>query len=868
TTEDASASFVTGITGGTKGSLEFSFRGEPGSDLVITVGSGIPGVNAVTSALMLVLSKGTAGIDAYWTNATATDTKATACTSAKNHTIKIIWDIPSGVWGALIDDTPVILHAGFAQTITAIQYFSIITSSDVSKLFGGSWIIDDIVAGTNSSVVVPGGVAPPSNITATAATGGITLLWTDNSTNETGFRIYRGDSTPLTVPPWTKPSGDLPAGTKTWTDTSAKAGETWYYLVCSYIENGNDDINGIPENYVSATMPASQTGTSPADGVYVAGSCKPAGSTYNRAVIWHDDGTTVTPIYLTAGTASSAGVRDIFIASDAIWACGFENKVGSDKYNALRWKIDPDFTVTQTTLGSGDLNMIAKGITVVGDTVYTVGDDYNVEGIAAVLWTDTTKSFLTSSTAAYYAAGNAILADAGNIWMAGTYDSPSRNNAHYWVRGSVSNTVNVNTNYTNTSYGQDIATGTGGVYVGGGVFNDPQYKATYWLDNGTSFVRYVIGPDFVNSYMNGLTVEGTTVHAAGYAQVEGDIYDAMYWHGKGTTMTSVELTHPGNSAYAKDIARSNGVSYISGYWTDNSDNVAAYWTTNGTLFGRKALTSTETVVSVERIATKNPVASYTNKDIGDGTGTGGPGTGVPPADTRAQYPTGVTASGLIGWWPFNGSSTDTSEATLGGSSYGSPTYTTDRFGKVSSCISLDGTDDYVSIPDTTVLDMNTSSISFSMWISIDSLALDQAPWLLYKSKKKNNGTFDNGYALGYSKISGQNALTFSRYNGSYPIDRTIGIASLSATTWTHLCATYDYSANVLLFYKNGVLQNEEPVSLDYISENNYPLFIGRGNYESGSQDYFKGKIDDLRLFNRLLSSTEVLAMYHEEGYGQ
>ena len=59
------------------------------------------------------------------------------------------------------------------------------------------------------------------------------MSWTDNSSNETGFRVYRGlTSVSLSL------AVTLGANTTSYVDTGLAAQTTYYYKVCSYNANG------------------------------------------------------------------------------------------------------------------------------------------------------------------------------------------------------------------------------------------------------------------------------------------------------------------------------------------------------------------------------------------------------------------------------------------------------------------------------------------------------------------------------------------------------------------------------------------------------------------------------------------------------
>ena len=82
---------------------------------------------------------------------------------------------------------------------------------------------------------------------------------------------------------------------------------------------------------------------------------------------------------------------------------------------------------------------------------------------------------------------------------------------------------------------------------------------------------------------------------------------------------------------------------------------------------------------------------------------------------------------------------------------------------------------------------------------------------------------------------------------------TGGIAALSLNTWSHLAATYD--GTTIRLYVNGV-EAGTAAGAGALPESANPLRIG-GNAVWG--EYFKGRIDEVRIYNRALSAAEITA---------
>jgi hypothetical protein len=79
----------------------------------------------------------------------------------------------------------------------------------------------------------------PVNLTAIqgSSSGSIQLTWTDKSSNETGFEIYRKIGTCAITGSWTKVAS-VGANTTTWTNTGLGSGNTYSYKIRAYKKTG------------------------------------------------------------------------------------------------------------------------------------------------------------------------------------------------------------------------------------------------------------------------------------------------------------------------------------------------------------------------------------------------------------------------------------------------------------------------------------------------------------------------------------------------------------------------------------------------------------------------------------------------------
>ncbi|HEY6730298.1 MAG TPA: LamG-like jellyroll fold domain-containing protein [Solirubrobacterales bacterium] len=160
-------------------------------------------------------------------------------------------------------------------------------------------------------------------------------------------------------------------------------------------------------------------------------------------------------------------------------------------------------------------------------------------------------------------------------------------------------------------------------------------------------------------------------------------------------------------------------------------------------------------------------------------------------------------------------------------------------GKFGRALSFDGTNDRVDVPDAASLDL-TNAMTLEAWVKPTT----NASWRTVMLKER--GTNDLVYALYSSNGSKPRAENFTGAENT-----AAGTAALALNAWSHLAATYD--GTNLRFYVNGVLVTTKATSGSMPNTAN-PLRIG-GNAVWG--EYFSGLIDEVRIYNRVLSATEI-----------
>ena len=209
-------------------------------------------------------------------------------------------------------------------------------------------------------------------------------------------------------------------------------------------------------------------------------------------------------------------------------------------------------------------------------------------------------------------------------------------------------------------------------------------------------------------------------------------------------------------------------------------------------------------------------------------------------------------SGLVAYYPFTGNANDESGNDNHGMVMGA-VLTIDRFGSDSVAYEFDGTSSYITIPNSQTLQSPSTELSQVAWINIYSWSLvgSQFGPILMKSN------------------SGTNAFQYRLSVGSYGINTAINnwlnavtiSDTLNFNEWYMIVSTLE--DDTVKAYVNGVYIGESTLT-GPINPDNRPLEIGRD--VPGLTEFFHGKIDDVRIYNRTLTDSEIQELYETTTY--
>jgi hypothetical protein len=213
--------------------------------------------------------------------------------------------------------------------------------------------------------------------------------------------------------------------------------------------------------------------------------------------------------------------------------------------------------------------------------------------------------------------------------------------------------------------------------------------------------------------------------------------------------------------------------------------------------------------------------------------------------TPVAAPAAPTPSGLVAAYAFDaGSGTTAADASGQGNTGTIANATWTTAGHSGAALSFNGTNAMVSVADAPELDL-TTAMTLEAWVKPTTTG---AVWRTAVLKESGGDLAYGLYAASDSGPPSANVVV----PGVAPTDTYVrGTSAPAVNTWTHVAATYNGST--LRIYVNGVQQASKAVT-GSLATSTGALRIG-GN--AVWNEWFAGAIDDVRVYNRALSATEI-----------
>lgn len=212
--------------------------------------------------------------------------------------------------------------------------------------------------------------------------------------------------------------------------------------------------------------------------------------------------------------------------------------------------------------------------------------------------------------------------------------------------------------------------------------------------------------------------------------------------------------------------------------------------------------------------------------------------------------------GLLAYYPFNGNFKDSSGNGNNATAMNGAFLTTDFLGRTNSAAGFDGIDDYLIAPRTSKL--NSDSFSISVQVMVNSSNRREA----ILSRTNIDDASGTVFGLGVSQPTDNRwgfAVTSPNQDCSviHTNDTTIGVHSnppIQPGRWYNITCTF--GGGIQKIYVDGVLQETNTQSFKTAKKcANADLIIG--GWWKGDIVSHDGKIDEVRLYNRVLTDCEI-----------
>lgn len=235
------------------------------------------------------------------------------------------------------------------------------------------------------------------------------------------------------------------------------------------------------------------------------------------------------------------------------------------------------------------------------------------------------------------------------------------------------------------------------------------------------------------------------------------------------------------------------------------------------------------------------------------------------ASNQSVFAQGSLSVGLTHQYCFDGNANDT-KGTLHGTVMPGATLTTDRFGAVNKAYQFDGIGGYIDLPNDIWVN---GDFTISAWVLMTNPATDYwqkvfefskggtyvANTVFFSPRKDPSlwSTCTGGFGTPNGEVYGCHrdaTCSASGTGGCY----NVGVA-FPSSVWTFVTVVQNGSTNTI--YRNGVVSSTTNIDppCPILRDENY---FGKTAY---GNPYFKGKLDDIRIYNRALSASEVSELF-------
>ena len=212
---------------------------------------------------------------------------------------------------------------------------------------------------------------------------------------------------------------------------------------------------------------------------------------------------------------------------------------------------------------------------------------------------------------------------------------------------------------------------------------------------------------------------------------------------------------------------------------------------------------------------------------------------------------GDISTGLISHYLLDGNLID-SVAGIEGVNTGT-TATSDRLERAGKAIYFDGSD-YVTVTDVSAL-QNLEQLTVSTWVKLDNLS--HIGRIVCQWADPAVGNSQESFTMTFQQ--GKFRISLDTVDNHYPNHVNFEVpATLQANVWYHFVMVYD--GTTITTYVNGV-KYAGPAATGNITNRPRPMYFGQGGSSVFPNYLLQGSLDEVRIYNRALSESDVSQIY-------
>lgn len=214
--------------------------------------------------------------------------------------------------------------------------------------------------------------------------------------------------------------------------------------------------------------------------------------------------------------------------------------------------------------------------------------------------------------------------------------------------------------------------------------------------------------------------------------------------------------------------------------------------------------------------------------------------------------------GIISWWPGDGNAPDIAGANHGmlinGAAFAP--------GMVGQAFSFDGIDDFVEMPEEGSFDLN-NDFTIDAWVKPNDLSSPIPRPIVSKYSFAGQNWSNSAWEL---SIRNDGKIQFGVTCGTTDSSQVTPNSVVPIGEFTHIAGVY--RPNSIEIYVNGMLQAATTSgTCTAINQNDIPVRIGM-RIDAAVTTFFNGLIDEVEIFNRALSASEIQSIFNAGNAGK